>query len=192
MTQLPVKSDIQIAGGPHGTADIIVYPPWPGERAEAVLLYVTAWGNTTPNILYLTADSAIALMGAGATTLSSPTNGGVWVINGAGTIDLSHSPIGVTQFLRISPTAAASGQIYLGFYWQKVIDLAPRVNMTPPQVTEAEEMSEENETWRKLKQLPPRELLKQNPGKLTPEQEKRLKELEAMTDMRNRPSRLIR
>lgn len=186
-----VKSDLQIVGGPNGTADILVYSPWQGERAEAVLLYVTSWGNTAANILYVNADSANALMGAGAATLSQPTNGGVYVINGAGTIDLSHQPLGVTQFLRVSPTAASNGQIYLGFFWQKVLDLAAPKLMTPPERTPEQEMSEENETWRRLKGLPPAEYLKQNPGQLTAEQQRQLKQAESLTDMRKRLNRPI-
>lgn len=189
---VPVKSDLQIAGGLHGDSDVLIRPPWQGERCEAVLLYVTAWGNTAVNILYLNADSSTALMGAGATSLpnmSAP--GGVWVINGAGTINLGESVIGVTQYLRITPQPAASGQIYLGFYWRKVVELGAPKPLVAPEVTEAEEMTLENDVWRKTLNLPPRDYRPQSPGKLRPEQEKILTQDEAQTDMRRDPSRTI-
>lgn len=186
-----VRTDLQIVGGLAGVGDIVLHPPWAGERAEAILEYITAWGNTAVNILYLTADGP-ALMGAGAINLPQGTNGGVWVVNGPGTIGLAHAPVGVSSYLRVTPAPSANGQIYVGFYWQKVADFAaPRV-LTPPEPTDLEKMDEENETWRRLRQLPPKDFLKQNPGRLTPEQEKHLRELEKLTNMRNQPGRPIK
>ena len=189
---LPVKTDLQLAGGLHGDADVLIRPPWQGERCEAVLLYVTAWGNTAVNILYLSADSGTQVMGAGASSLPNVSiPGGVWVINGAGTVNLGESIIGVSQYLRITPAAAASGQIYLGFYWRKVVDFAAQRPLTAPERTEAEEMTLENDVWRKTLQLPPKDYLPQNPGKLRPEQERVLQTDEGQTDMRRNPGRTI-
>ena len=156
------------------------------------MLYVTAWGNTAVNILYLTADSGEQLMGAGASSLPNvAVPGGVWVVNGAGSLSLGESVIGVSQFLRITPAAAASGQIYLGFYWRKVVDFADRRPLTAPERTEAEEMTLESDVWRKTVGLPPRDFLPQNPAQLRPEQEKALRQDENQVDMRRNPGRTI-
>lgn len=187
---LPVKTDLQLAGGKSGDADVIIRPPWQGERCEAVLLYVTAWGNTAVNILYLSADSSTQVMGAAPSTLPNVSvPGGVWVINGAGSLALGESVIGVTEFLRVTPAAASSGQIYIGFYWRKVVDFAAPRPTYEPQPTREEEMTEENEVWRKVRGLPPKAYLQQNPGQLTKEQETDLHEYEMMTDMRNHLAR---
>ena len=183
---LPVKTDLQLAGGKNGDADVLIRPPWQGERCEAVLLYVTAWGNTAVNILYLSADSAVQVMGAGSSSLPNESvPGGVWVVNGAGSFSLWESVIEVSEFLRVTPAAASSGQIYIGFYWRKVVDFAAPRPTYEPQPTPVEEMTEENEVWRKVRGLPPKSYLDQNPGQLTKDQEADLHEYEMMTDMRN-------
>lgn len=193
MLRLPIKTGIQLVGGPNGAADILIKPPWQGEDIEAVLIFVTAYGNTAANILYVTADSAQLLQGA--LTLSNPERGAVFVINGAGSLSLAHSPIQVSDYLRVTPAAASNGQIYLGFYWQRLGLQAPQVPLTPPEHSMAavahEEMKEENEVWRKVRGRPPREFLKQNPGTLTKEQRERLGLFESMTDMRRNPGREI-
>ena len=189
---LPVRSDTLIVGGPHGTGDIVIASPWQGERAEACLLYVTSWGNTTTNLLFAIADDANPLMGAAAGTINqSAARGAVFAINGVGVVVLQDVQIGVTNFLRITPQAASSGQIYVGFYWRKVVDFAAQRPLLAPEPTQAEEMTEENEVWRKVKGLPPRAYLQQNPGQLSKDQEQALRDYEALTDMRNHLARTM-
>ncbi len=194
IAKLPIKSGIQLVGGPHGASDILVRPPWQGEQIEAVLLFVTAYGNTAANLLYASPDTFQQIL-SGAALLQNPEQGVIVAINGAGTIGLQHSPVPVEEFLRVTAAPAANGQIYLAFYWQTWSIPGARVPVAPPEQSShaqaVERMNEENDVWRKVRGLAPKDFLQQNPGRLTLPQRQRLRQFEQTTDMRQKPGEKI-
>lgn len=183
---IPEKTTIETVGGTPGTKDFLLAPPWQTESADAVLVAVSAWGNTAPNLLYVSADGDPILQGA--LSLASAVHGIPFVINGAGSVGLAHLPVRIASFLRVTVAPAANGQIFLSFYWQRLaVPDAGQSDIPLPEAATLESYErrrgrQERQLWGQRQGDPPAKVLRQEPQELTERQKARLRQFERLTD----------
>src|SRR5579885_60268 len=181
----PERTGLLVVGGSSTTGDIIVRPPWESEQAEAILVAVTAIGNTAANIIYGAADGA--QVGQGAGVILSPDRGFVFAITGAGSIPLAYVPIRVTEFLRITPLPAANGHIFVMYFWQRLM-VPTQVDMAPidlPQMRDVEASPDRakrqmEDIWTRAQGVRPPKLERQEKEALTRRQQEQMRQLESL------------
>lgn len=182
----PERTSLNIIGGGVGSPQIVIAPPWQSEEAYLVPFAITAWGNAATNLIYGSIDGVEILQGA--LSLIQPDHGFVFAINGVGTLSLMPIPMRITERCIILPAPAASGQIFLMYYWER--SAVPAVqegaialpSVMDRELIETRRTRQENAIWAEERPLNPVELTRQHQEELSPLQKKRRRLLDLALD----------